>query len=190
MLSPADAKLLRALTKASLEHLPLFTQVAERVLALDEELAAWLSAPASGGPSAMLAAAGRERLHRAKDAYTHVLLVERDALAADVVTRKSVAGSSGRLTHLGSASVSWLLVETAHGSTVAGGQSSSAGHLVLDVASGRTTGSSIDLEATEELPKDPHASLEFFVKVFLLVGAVALVIFSVVVMVHLIRGLP
>lgn len=185
-LSPADAKLLRALTEASLEHLPLFTQVSEQVLTLDAEMAGWLSAPASGGPSALLAAAGREQLHRSTDGYTHVLLVERDALAADVVTRKSLAGSSGRLTHLGSASVSWLLVETAYGSTVGGGQASSAGHLVLDVASGKTKGSSIDLQAVQELPKDPYASFEWAVKAFLVVGALSLLIFAVAAMVNLI----
>lgn len=186
-LSPADAKLLRALTEASLEHLPLFTQVSERVLALDAEMAGWLSAPASGGSSAMLAAAGRERLHRSAGGYTHVLLVESDALAADVVTRKSLAGSSGRLTHLGSASVSWLLVETAHGSTVGGGQSSSAGRLVLDVASGKTAGSSIDLQS-HELPRDPYANFELAVKAFLVMGALALVIFSVAAMINLLWG--
>lgn len=185
-LSPADAELLRAVTEASLKHLPLLTQVSERVLALDAETAGWLSAPASGGPSPMLAAAARERLHRSADGYTHVLVVQSNALATDVVTRTSLAGSSGRLTHLGSASVSWLLVETAHGATVVGGQSSSAGRLVLDVASGKTAGSSIDLQAAQNLPRDPYANFELAVKVFLIVGALALVIFAVTALLNLI----
>lgn len=185
-LSPADAKLLRAVTEASLKHLPLLTQVSERVLALDAEMAGWLSATASGGASAMLAAAARERLHRSADGYTHVLLVENNGLATDVVTRKSLAGTSGRLTHLGSASVSWLLVETTHGATVGGGHSSSAGRLVLDVASGRTAGSSIDLQAAQKLPRDPYASFELAVKVFLIVGALALVIFAMTALLNLV----
>ncbi|WP_256842553.1 hypothetical protein [Ornithinimicrobium cryptoxanthini] len=190
-LSPADAKLMRALTEASLEHLPLFTQVSERVLALDAEIAGWLSTPASGGPSAMLAAAARERLHSSTAGYTHVLLLQNDSLTADVVTRKSLAGSSGRLTHLGSASASWLLVETDQGATVGGGRSSSAGHLVLDVASGSTFGSSIDLQAMEagELPDDPYVKFQGAVKFFLVAVALALLIIAGTAMGNLIRGI-
>ena len=98
-----------------------------------------LTTAAPDGEVPLVLAARRERLdvRRDADAVSHVLHVHVDALAADAVTRRSLLGASGVVRFLAAGTVSWLLMETASGTVVAGGQESLADQLGLGLATGK-----------------------------------------------------
>jgi hypothetical protein len=149
---------------------------------VDAAAAAMVQAPA-GGPAELLMAATRERLGvaAAKKGITHVLYVHADELGADVVTRRSLLGTSGRLGFLGGATTSWLLLETESGTLTSGGASHPARWMIYDLATGESAVAAVSDQGT--LGDDPLTKLEAWAKagvgaliaVLLVVGVVGLI---------------
>ena len=97
--------------------------------------------PAQQPDSPILTAIRWERLNNrpATDgAINHVLYVNTEQVAADLVTRKSILGSSGQIAFLGTANVSWLLMDVANNMVRAGGAMNLAKRLRFDLETGDT----------------------------------------------------
>ncbi len=116
----------------------LLTACTEAVAAVRAELLVLGAADASG-VSPLQRACSRDRLHDRTDkdgkAVSHVLLVQATHAGADVVTRRSILGASGRVGYLGGANGAWVMVKT-DGTVAGGGAVEAASHLAHDIASG------------------------------------------------------
>lgn len=92
--------------------------------------------PDSGGVSPLARACARELLDAETGReVTHVLHVRPTQVAADMVTRRSLLGSSGRVSYLGSASAAWVLLDVQNG-TLTGGAQHKAKQVVHDLETG------------------------------------------------------
>lgn len=175
---------LRELARQALLHERAVQHVIDALGSLDRDLSAWMRRDDGGATPPLLAAVARERLH-SEHGFSHLLVLQDEGLTADVVSRRSIMGDAGRRTHVGSARVSWLLLEVASGAVVHGGQSAPARTLVQDVGSGRTTSRSMSPLATTPLPMDAQHSLEIVAKFFAVAAGLAALILSVVALVHI-----
>lgn len=139
---------------------------------------------AAGGADSPLATAVRwERLRPAEQPaeesdrlVDHVLYVGTDQLAADVVTRRSLLGTSGRVSFLGAAAVSWLLLDVAAGVVTAGGAQAKGARLRFDLESGGSDRSELVNGAITG--EDPLRVLERRVTWAVLLVAALLVLFT------------
>lgn len=117
----------------------------------------------ASGVSPVGRACAREAMHL-KDAQgriTHVLYVRPTHAGADVVTRRSVLGSSGRVSYLGGANTAWALLEVEHGKLVGGGSTEQARQLTHDLTTGKTTTvTAVTQNAVDSLGEDPLAKYE------------------------------
>ena len=57
---------------------------------------------------------------------------------ADVITRRSVLGSSGRVSYLGGVTAAWTLLDVSSGAVVTGGATERARQLTHDLTTGKT----------------------------------------------------
>lgn len=175
---------LRELARQALLHERAVEHVVDALGTLDRDLRAWTSGGVDGASPPLLAAITRERLH-SQGGFSHVLVLQDEGLTADVVSRHSVLGDAGRRTHVGSARVSWLLLDVASGAVVEGGQAAPARTVVQDVSSGRTTSRSMTPLGTAPLPVDTQHSLEVVVKFLAVAAGLAALILSVVALITL-----
>ncbi|KRF34690.1 hypothetical protein [Nocardioides sp. Soil805] len=144
------------------------------------ELTALTSADGQG-IAPLQRACSRDRLHdRTDDAtrvVTHVLLVQATHTGADIVTRRSVLGASGRVGYLGGANAAWVLIDV-NGNVVGGGAVDSASHLTHDIATGESRRSLIQARVNAWTTKDPLEKNERWLRAGVLLVALALVVFS------------
>jgi hypothetical protein len=154
---------------------------------VDAGLSAMMQASATTDPP-LLTAVRWERLRHGATAgpVHHVLYVGIDQVAADTVTRRSLLGTSGRISFLGAATVSWLLMEPEHGAVRAGGSLRGGRILQLDLESGNSE--LVDLTPGGRLDKDPLRKLEAAASVGVVAIAVLLCILAVVVAIRLALG--
>lgn len=119
-----------------------------------------------------------ERLDQAVTSrrITHVLYVNLDAVAADVVTRRSILGTSGRVRFLSSGNASWLLLATADNAIKGGGQESLADVMTLSLETGQTHFDTALGPTSAAAGTDPLDGLEKWAKGF--VAVLALVLFA------------
>ena len=171
---------LRELGRQALLHERLVTHVVETLRAIDRDAMAWVHPGDNGEAPPLLAAVGRERLHAGRDQFTHVLVLQDEGLTADVFSRRSIVGDSGRLTHVGSASVSWLLIDIDSGAVVEGGQAAPARTLLQDTGSGRTSSVNMSAHSSAPLPWDAQHTLELALKFFALTAGLAALVLSIV----------
>lgn len=148
---------------------------------LQAEMASWLRPTPDRAAPPLLTAVRHERLHgRGSLGITHVLYVSLDHLGGDVVTRSSVFGSSRRLTYLGGAHGSWLLLRTDTGALLGGGAVAPAASLTHDVSTGQAGGSEIGsgpgLPSRSDLGPDPLADTERWTRVIVLILLVTLTV--------------
>jgi hypothetical protein len=160
----------------------LMTACKEAVTAVRAELLTLGSADTSG-VSPLQRACSRDRLHartdNSRDAVSHVLLVQATHAGADVVTRRSILGASGRVGYLGGANGAWVMVKT-NGTVAAGGAVEAASHLAHDIASGASARNPI-LPGTGTLPgTDPLEKNEKSIRIGVLLLALAIVLAGVV----------
>jgi hypothetical protein len=136
-----------------------------------------LSTVDANGVSPLLRAASREGLHSDPVTITHVLHVETIHAGADVVTRRSVLGSSGRVGYLGAVNAGWILVDSATGRVHSGAARDRARQLTHDL----TTGQSIEsvVEPGGSLGDDPLAKNEDRVRAGVLALALAVALLGV-----------
>ena len=147
-----------------------------------------LMQPAGDAESPLVTAVRWERLRAgaggAAQRIDHVLYVGIDQLAADTVTRRSLLGTSGRLTFLGAATVSWLLLDTGTGAVRIGGSFAAGTRLRFDLESG---GSDLaDLGSGGPLDEDPLRKAEKTAAAGVLVIAVLLAVITVVAVLRLV----
>jgi uncharacterized coiled-coil protein SlyX len=102
-----------------------------------------LLAPASDGKTAPLEiAVVHETLHRGagdQESVTHLLFAELLGIHADTVTRNSLLGSDGRLHHVATVNIAWMLHDTEQGKLVGGGSLSPACQFVFDTNAADTS---------------------------------------------------
>jgi hypothetical protein len=136
-----------------------------------------VSTPDATGLSPLARACGREALHGI-GAITHVLYVHTAQAGADVITRRSVLGSSGRVSYLGGVTAAWTLLDVSSGAVVTGGATERARQLTHDLTTGKTA-QVTDVTPAAKLTRDPLAQWEFSFRVAFLflaatIGALAL----------------
>lgn len=153
--------------------------VAQRLAQVTAQVDALLATPA-GGTAPLIVALATERLHGAdgKRTFTHVLYVHTEELNSDVVTRTSVLGSSGRVGFIGTATTTWLLLETGDRRVVGGGAVDAAGRMTYDLATGAASGA--DIRDDEELGPDPQDKLETRVRSAIVAVAFAALLIALV----------
>jgi hypothetical protein len=134
------------------------------------------------GISPLQRACSRDRLHdRTEDTtrvVTHVLLVQATHAGADIVTRRSILGASGRVGYLGGANGAWVLIDV-HGNVVGGGAVDSASHMTHDIATGESRKNLIRARAYGWTSTDPLEKNERWLRAGVLLVALALAVFSV-----------
>jgi len=151
----------------------------------DTALAALLQ-PAGNADSPLVTAVRWERLGTGTTGVNHILFVDIDQFAADAVTRRSVLGTSGRLTFLGAVTISWLLLDSTTGAVQAGGSAAPTQRLLLDLESGKS--SLAELGALGTLSKDPLRMTELAATIGVLLIAAFLAILAVVAAIRLVLG--
>jgi len=151
-----------------------------------ETVLAALLQPAGDADPPLLTAVRWERLTTGPRRVDHVLYVGTDQLAADTVTRRSVLGTSGRLTFLGAATVSWLLLDPCTGAVRAGGTQAPGKRLRFDLESGNSDVA--DLADAGVLDNDPLARAEKVATAAVLLVAAFLGILAVVAALRLVLG--
>ncbi|HEX8510060.1 MAG TPA: hypothetical protein VF635_11285 [Propionibacteriaceae bacterium] len=122
------------------------------------------------GTSPIARACAREAIHvPGIDQITHVLYVRPTHTGADVVTRRSILGSSGRVSYLGGANAAWALLEIADGRLVGGGATEQARQLTHDLSTGQTS-SVTTITSTEgaTLGGDPLAKYDTTIRIAVL----------------------
>lgn len=158
----------------------LLTSCTTLTQAVRDELGA-LTTPDGHGISPLQRACSRDRLHdRTDDAtriVTHVLLVQATHTGADIVTRRSVLGASGRVGYLGGANGAWVLIDL-NGNVVGGGAVDSASHMTHDIATGESRKALIRARAYGWTSKDPLEKNERWLRAGVLLLALAVVVFS------------
>lgn len=176
---------LRELARQALLHERLVTHVVDCLETLDRDVRIWVQPGDGSAEPPLLAAVRRERLRAGAQRFTHVLVLQDEGLTADVVRRHSIVGDSARLTHIGSASVTWLLIDVASGAVVEGGQASPARTLVQDIGSGRTNSVSMSVQHGAPLPWDAQHTLELSLKFLAVTAGLAALILAVVALVNI-----
>jgi hypothetical protein len=151
-----------------------------------ETVLAALLQPAGDADPPLLTAVRWERLTTGPRRVDHVLYVGTDQLAADTVTRRSVLGTSGRLTFLGAATVSWLLLDPCTGAVRAGGTQAPGKRLRFDLESGNSD--IADLADAGVLDNDPLVRAEKVATAAVLLVAAFLGILAVVAALRLVLG--
>ena len=117
-------------------------------------------------------------LVRGTKPVTHILLAQSTHTGADVVTRRSVLGSSGRVGYLGGANAAWVLVD-AHGSVVAGGAIDGASHMTHDIGTGESRKNPVQPVPGEWVSKDPLERNESWIRLGVLILALAIALIGV-----------
>jgi hypothetical protein len=164
---------------------------AQQVVAdVDAAVTGLMQAPA-GGQAPVFTAARCERLdvrHGVQDAITHVLYVSLDAVAADMVTRRSIIGASGILRFLTATNASWLLLDTSTGTVAKGSQQSNADIMTFSLETGEATyGGKPAKHKAGSVIKDPARALEGPAKFLIVVLAIVLAVLGVLSVLAVIR---
>ena len=136
------------------------------------------STPDATGLSPVARACAREALH-GTGAITHVLYVHTAQAGADVISRRSVLGSSGRVSYLGGVTASWALLDVSSGDVVAGGATERARQFTHDLTTGKTSPVTDVTPAAKQLPKDPLAWWETACRIAVLAIAAVIVVLGV-----------
>jgi hypothetical protein len=134
--------------------------------------------PDATGLSPVARACAREALH-GTGAITHVLYVHTAQAGADVITRRSVLGSSGRVSYLGGVTASWALLDVSSGDVVAGGATERARQLTHDLTTGKTSQATDVSPGAKPLTKDPLAWWETAFRIAVLALAAVIVVLGV-----------
>lgn len=143
-----------------------------------------ITTPDAAGTSPLLRACSRERLHTDQHdnpdekSITHVLYVGSTHLGADVITRRSILGSSGRLGFLGGANASWTLLDAAAGAVVNGGAEASAQSMTYDLGSAKYEQGPTTKVASGTLASDPLERIEGAMRLAVVAAAFALLVLS------------
>ncbi|QWZ09985.1 hypothetical protein KRR39_09770 [Nocardioides panacis] len=145
------------------------------------------STPDATGLSPVARACAREALHGI-GAITHVLYVQTAQAGADVITRRSVLGSSARVSYLGGVTAAWALLDVATGAVVTGGATERARQLTHDLTTGRTSQVTDLAPDAKRLSRDPLATWETLFRVAVLLLAATIVLLGVVGSVALLRS--
>lgn len=156
----------------------LLEHAEEVVAAVRAEVAA-LAEPDATGVTPLQRACSRDRLHvESGDKVTHVLLVSATHAGADVITRRSVLGVSGRLAYLGGATSSWVLVD-ADGRVTGGGASAEARQMTHDIATGEARKNTVTTRTGSWTSKDPLARNENLIRIGVLLLALGIALVGV-----------
>jgi hypothetical protein len=137
------------------------------------------STPDATGLSPVARACAREALHGI-GAITHVLYVHTAQAGADVLTRRSVLGSSGRVSYLGGVTAAWALLDVSSGAVVTGGATERARQLTHDLTTGKTSQVTDVTPHAKQLSRDPLALWETGFRVAVLLLAATIVLLGVV----------
>lgn len=141
---------------------------------------ATLLTPGGSGTSAIQRACSRDRLREPTAAstapVTHVLLVQATHAGADIVTRRSIAGASGRVAYLAGTNGAWVLARR-DGSVIGGGGAEDSRQLTHDLASGESMSGGLK-KVQKWTSTDPLATSELFMRWAVLGIAAALVLLS------------
>ncbi len=146
-----------------------------------------LTTPDAKGVMPLVRTCSREGMHQNPATVTHVLHLEATNAGADVVTRRSVLGSSGRVTYLAGTNAAWALAEVATGHLRAGGATYPARQMTHDLTSGRSTESVI--AAGADLGDDPLDKNEAWVRAGVLILALGIALLGVAAVVNVIGSL-
>lgn len=137
---------------------PAVAQGAEREAEAAALLAAWdaalttlVTAP-PGGVAPLEAAAVQAAVHGTHPPVSHVVALSLDSSGADVVTRRSLFGPSGRLWLVGGVTASWLALRTADGVLVTAGSSHHGRRIAYDLGTGAHQGEPIAGSPAASLP--------------------------------------
>lgn len=169
-------------------HDRLVAEVGEALEGTEEDLVQWTRAGPGGTAPPLVTALESERHASSEAAVTHLLLLQCEGLTADAVSRSSVVGESGRVTHNAGAAVTWLLIDLDTGDVMDGGQETAARTVVQDLLTGRTSTRDMDPETSDGLPLDAQGTLEFALKFLALSGGIAALALAVIAALHLILG--
>ncbi len=160
------------------------------VAEVDAGIAALTQGPdASAAP--VHAAVRWERLRRddgTPGAVTHVLYVKLDAIAADMVTRRSILGMSGLLRVLATGNASWSLLDASSAQIVAGSHVSHAGVMSFSLGNSKASHDDIPAQpsATARL-KNPALLAEIAAKALVVILALVLAALGVLSVLAVIR---
>jgi hypothetical protein len=131
--------------------------------------------PDATGLSPVARACAREALH-GTGAITHVLYVHTAQAGADVISRRSVLGSSGRVSYLGAVTAAWALLDVYSGAVVAGGSTERARQLTHDLTTGKTSPATDVTTDAKQFHKDPLAWWETAFRIAVLTLAAVLAV--------------
>ena len=181
---PTIAAGLGELARQALLHERLVAHVVDSLGTLDRGVRTWVTPGEDGTGPPLLAAVGRERLRTGPQRFSHVLVLQDAGLPADVVRRHSVGGDSARVSHIGSAGVTWLLIDVSSGDVVEGGYASSASTLVQDTGSGRTSSVRMSAQHSAPLPWDARRTLELALTFCAVTAGLAALLLGIAVVAH------
>jgi hypothetical protein len=183
-LAPVQAKL----TAISAEASAVVAAAQQVVTDADAAVAALVHASGTGD-APLVTAVRYERLGQAVQGrkITHVLYVSLDAIAADVVTRRSILGTSGRVRFLSSGNASWLLLATADDAITGGGQESLADVMTLSLDTGQAHFDTPLGLSSSAAGTDPLDGLEKWAKGFIAVLALVLFALGVLSVIAIVR---
>jgi hypothetical protein len=138
------------------------TTTAALVAAFDRFYEIVTAAPTDGYPP-VVGAALRQALRDAPHdlGVSHVLYVGINSSGGEVVTQQRVFGPSGRVAYLAGLSASWLMMDVADNSIVAGGSRSHHRRLLYDLASGK--GKTEIFTDAEKVPEGRIEHVQWFV---------------------------
>ena len=143
-----------------------------------------------GRQAPLLTAVTRKRLHSGnnQERVTHVLYVAVDEAHGDVVARRSLLGTSGRLGFIGSLNASWLLLDTATGQLAQGAAVARANRMIYDIDGGVGETKRIEIGSDETLAKDPLRGMEKLAIPLVIIVTISLLLIAVVGTVNLLAG--
>ncbi|MGO8906597.1 MAG: hypothetical protein ACLQMH_13380 [Solirubrobacteraceae bacterium] len=119
--------------KDKAQQAPEIAEAEATIKQFDAFVTAAITASKGANYSPLVAAALREALHGDEPKHSHVLYVAIEGTGGETVTRRSLFGRSGQVTHMGGAQVSYLLLDTKENKTVAAGTDTLFGHLSYDL---------------------------------------------------------
>ncbi len=140
-----------------------------------------LLTPGGSGISPLQRACSRDRFRKdgqGSEPVTQVLVVQATHAGADIVTRRSVLGASGRVGYLAGANGSWVMVSP-DGAVLGGGAVEHASHLTHDLASGESKKGTVKDAGGEWETDDPLAKNEAWVRLGVMLLAAAIALMSV-----------
>lgn len=149
---------------------------------IDSGLAKLTESDTNGGEPPLLSAA---RWGRLNVTITHLLYVNTESLAADVVTRKSVLGTSGLLKYVSSGNATWLLLDVASQNVQVGGAAERNDVVTFSMESG-IVGDHEERKQADRRSKDPLLEMESYARylvialIIVFVGLSLLALFGVV----------